>query len=189
MEIFIILLLISFSIEQIIKNGIYNIMNNNNYLQYRKRKLFICDYLKYPNTYFRVIKIDKYFNNSFYYIEEISSRYKLSINKNNDLLIPKKNKNNNRNDIWKIIKLKNNNYIIINIKGCYIKINKYNIICENITIEEPTQFNLKKIFEELNENAKEKEVICHVKTIDFLVSFYFFLENHFLLAIKLFSLV
>ena len=61
MNIYIILLFISFSEQQIIKNGVYNIMNNNNYLQHCKRKILNCGYLKYPNTFFRIIFFIKSF--------------------------------------------------------------------------------------------------------------------------------
>ena len=167
MNIYIILLFISFSEQQIIKNGVYNIMNNNNYLQHCKRKILNCGYLKYPNTFFRIYKINNNSNYSFYYIEDLFTRNKLSYIKNKELKISKKN---DKNNLWKFIKLKNNNYKIINKKGCYIKINKLNIICENIKEEEATLFNLFIIFEEVEENEKENMLI-EKEPIDVLIKY------------------
>ena len=149
-------LLFLFSAKQNIKDGVYNIMNNKYYLQYRKGQLLSCDYLKYPNTYFRINRKDKNDSNHSYFIEEIFTGYKLKYLNNKKIKISKKNNNNN---IWNFIKLKNNKYIIINKNQCYIKINKFNIICENITIEEATQFNFIKIFEEIKTNEEEKKLI------------------------------
>ena len=144
--------------KQNIKDGVYNIMDNKYYLQYRKGQLLSCEYLKYPNTYFRINRNDKNASNYFYFIEEIFTGYKLRYINNKKIKTSKKIDNNN---IWNFIKLRNNKYIIINKNQCYIKINKFNIICENITIEEATQFNIIKIFEEIKTNDIEKKLKGH----------------------------
>ena len=146
MNIFIILSLVSLSTQNFINQGVYIIMTNNNYLQYNRSKILISKYDKYPNTYFRINKSNKFKNNYFYYIEEIFTSRKLSFGKNKELIMSKKNDNNN---LWKFIKLKNKNYIIIKENKCFIKINKFNVVCKNMKINEAAQFNLMKIFEEI----------------------------------------
>ena len=116
---------------------------------------------------FKIYKINNNSNYSFYYIEDLFTRNKLSYIKNKELKISKKN---DKNNLWKFIKLKNNNYKIINKKGCYIKINKLNIICENIKEEEATLFNLFIIFEEVEENEKENMLI-EKEPIDVLIKY------------------
>jgi hypothetical protein len=82
--------------------------------------------------------------------------YKLRYINNKKIKISKKNDNNN---LWKFIKINKNNYVIMNKNDCYIKINKFNSNCENTTVEEATQFNLIKIFEEVKINQEEKKII------------------------------
>ena len=168
MNIYFIILFISFSIQEKIKDGVYNIMINNNYLQYSKGKILDCNYLRYPNTFFRINNnINNNSSNYFYFIEEIFTGNKLAYINNKNLKISKKNDNNN---LWKFIKLINNNYIIINKNECYIKIDKNNYICENISIDEATQFNLMKIYEEVKLSEKEKRII-EKEPIDILIKY------------------
>lgn len=58
----------------------------------------------------------------------------------------------------------------MNKNDCYIKINNFNSNCENTTVEEATQFNLIKIFEEVKINQEEKKII-EKEPIDVLIKY------------------
>ena len=168
----IIILYISFSIQIIIKNGVYNILYDKYYLQYFKRKIYNCDYFKYPNTFYRINKISNLTNESFYYIEEIFTKYKLIYLENKELIFKKKNNNTLSLSLWNVIKTKNNMYIFRNKNQCYIKVIKNNItICDNITIDDATQFNLIKIYEEVEENNIRDYQLIQKEPIDILIKY------------------
>ena len=168
----IIILYISFSIQIIIKDGVYNILYDKYYLQYFKRKIYNCDYLKYPNTFYRINKISNLTNESLYYIEEIFTKYKLIYLKNKELIFKKKDKNTLPLSIWNIIKIKNNYYILRNKNNCFIKVIKNNItICDNITIYDATKFNLIRIYEEVEENNIRDSELIQKEPIDILIKY------------------
>ena len=65
--IIILYILISFVIQKSIRNGVYNIINEQQYLSYYKKELFLS--FKFNiNTFFRIIKVLGYFNYSLYRI-------------------------------------------------------------------------------------------------------------------------
>jgi hypothetical protein len=167
----IISLLIYFTLQLDDESGVYNIiLKNLSYLEYYKRKIIICDFLKYPNTYFRINKISNNSNVSFYHIEEIYSKYKykLSYSENKELIVPKIE--NIECNLWNFIKLKNNDYIIKNKNNCFVKIKRHTIICENIPFEEATQFYLIKLYNEVKKDIKDN-ILLENEPIDVLIKY------------------
>ena len=186
--IFIIFLFISFSFQKEkdkINNGVYNIMWNNLYLQYYKRKIITCNILNHPSTFFRINKINNTFENYFYYIEEIYSIYrnKLSYNGQKELIIPKQNIF--ELSFWIFIKLENKKYIILNRNNCFVIVTKYNtFICDDIPLEKATQFDIIKIYEEVEENVKNNNII-EKEPIDVLIKLRSLKYLTFLFGIKI----
>ena len=169
MMIFIIFLII-LSKEIIIQNAVYNIIYENYYLNYENLTLQISDSLKEEiNSNFRIIST---INNSFYYIQHINTNLYLFTSKNitNILLIGLINENYDLG-CWNFIKTGNNKYKILNKNQCYIKIIKKKISCEKILLNEASEFNFIKIYEELNENDKLKEELIEKEPIDVLIKY------------------
>lgn len=109
---------------------------------------------------FRIKKITNYSNISFYYIEDVKTNLKLISSSDNKLkFFFKLKKIENNLDLWTFIEKKKNNYIIQNKNKCYLKVIKSNILCENIIFEEASDFELIKIYEEIEENKVYKELI------------------------------
>ena len=154
------------------EEAIYVIIYNNMYLNYENETLGISYFLREEiNSNFRIRKISDNLTISFYYIEHINTNLNLILLQNNSQQ-PKLKLINIKNELghWNFIKTSNNNYIIQNRDICYIKIRGFNINCEKIDIKESSQFNLIKIYEEVNENPLEKEII-EKEPIDVLIKY------------------
>ena len=164
-NIYIISLYISFSIQELLEEGVYNLLFGNYYLQYSKKKVIISDFFKHPSSYFCINKINK----EFYYLKIINTNYRLSYSENMELNFIQQKINNYTLTSWQFIKI-NNNYIIKNKDNCFIKITKFKINCEKVSIEEATQLNLIKLFEEVKENKKDNELI-EKEPIDALIKY------------------
>ena len=78
-------LCILLSIENKIKNGVFNIVSNDLYLYYSRRKIYVSNNI-YVTSFFRVIKINGNFKNTLYQIEDIETKKKLTVANNKDLL-------------------------------------------------------------------------------------------------------
>ena len=154
------------------KQAIYDFIYNNMYLNYENETLQISKFLKEnENSYFRICKTSDNCNISFYYIEHVKTDLNLILLKNNSQqlkleLINKKNELS----LWNIIKTKNNKYIFQNKNKCYLKINGFNITCKKIPIEESSQFNLIKIYEEEYDKQLDKTII-EKEPIDVLIKY------------------
>ena len=143
---FLVLLNIYLCAEDIIKGGVYNMEFQQYYLQHRKKEISLRESFRYPNTFFRIYKISKY---NYYYIENIINNFGMTYSKNNKILL---NKIKNESSLWEFNKINNNKYIIRNKNKCYIKIYKHRISCQNISLNEASEFILTKIYEENNVN-------------------------------------
>ena len=153
-NIFILSLFVSFSKQINIANGVYNLMMENFYLQYYKRKILIIDNPKHPNTFFRI----QFSSNNYYNIEEIYTKYQLIYLETKELIFT--NRKVEKCNLWTFIKANNNKYVIKNINNCYIKIKKSKNACEDIPMNKATQFNLIKIYNEiLIYNQTEKDIL------------------------------
>ena len=166
----ILLLFCNISNLKTIKSGVYNIISNNLYLFYNKRKLSLSKDYKHPNTLFRITKVKKINNETFYNIEEIYTKYKLIKSGENEIFFSKKT-----DDllIWSLIKLNENDIIIKNKKdNCYILIIDCKIICENISFSKITKFNLIKIYSEVDDTKIYKYYeLLNKEPIDVLIKY------------------
>ena len=108
-------------------------------------------------------------NFSYYYIEQIKTGYKLIYSNKTKLIYFNKRKNR-KTELWNIIKMENDLYIIQNNKKCYIIIINNKIFCENISLEKASQFYLIKIYEEVMENKLDNELI-NKEPIDVLIKY------------------
>ena len=162
-------LYIGCSNKEIIKNGIYNIMINNQYLFYKYRSLKISQHYNYPNTFFRIRMLKKTLNETFYNIEKISKKFKLTFLENKQLYFNKINDNLN---LWSFIKIGDNEYLIKNKNNCYIKVKESNIYCDNISIYNATKFLLFRIFSETKQNITDKDIkLLDEEPIDILTKY------------------
>ena len=157
--------------ESFIKNGVYNIVSNDLYLYYSRRKIFLSDNIL-ETSFFRLIKVKGNFENSLYQIEDIETKKKLAVSNNKDLVFIKQNNKMNNYIIWKFKKLEANAYLIENIQQCFVIINNLYISCEKVNPQEATKFNLIKIYNEVKENHKLiNSIILKNEPIDILIKY------------------
>ncbi len=175
MSVFIIIFLLNFNFyhQIFIKDGVYNIIINNYYLYYFKRKIYVTDIFKHPNTFFRIKKVVENLNDdkfeSFYHIEEIYTKYRLSYLENKDIIF---NKKSNYSYLWNIIKINNESFVFKNENNCYIKVNNFKVICDIIPLNKASKFDLSRIYFELNDeknNANKK--LINREPIDILIKY------------------
>jgi len=123
------------------------------------------------NSNFRIKKIINNTNISYYSIIHVNTNLILiySIDNMKNLFLDLINEKEEY-ALWNFIELENNNYIIHNKKNCYLKIKELNIICDNITMEEASQFNLIKIYEEISDNIINYKLI-EKEPIDVLIKY------------------
>ena len=142
--------------EESIINAVYNIfIDKTKYLNYNNNILQISKSEKYETK--SNFRIKKLLNNSFYEIEHINTNLKLSssLPPNIELI-----RSNNKDSIeWIFIETNYNKYIIQNKNKCYIKIIDTKLSCENININNATKFKIEKIYEEVNNNDEDIEII------------------------------
>ena len=151
-----------------LNNGIYNILFDKFYLYISGREIKLSEKFDCPKTFFRIIKVNKELKDDSYYIEEISSKYKLSYLDDNELILKK---NKNKHQLWKFIK-NNNNYKIKNINACYIKVNNLKLFCNNIHENNATEFQLIKIYNEVEEDSNiTNNDILEKEPIDIIIKY------------------
>ena len=167
------IIFIKLSIQTILQNGIYNLNYKNLIFNYENQTIQITYNLKEEiNSNFRIKEISNNKNISFYYIEHINTNLNLIYSINNtenllfDIIYGKEDL-----ALWKFIEIDNNNYKIKNKNGCYLKVKKFKIKCENITLNEASTFSLVKIYEELIDNInyeliQKEPVDALIKYID-----------------------
>ena len=148
-----------------IKDGVYNLVYNNDFFAYNNKKLILSNYIIHPNTYFRISNIDKYYN-----LEIINLDYKLSYSTKKNVIFISQNIDNNDLTLWNFIEIEKERYIIKNKNNCYLKINKLKITCENIPIQAARLINLIKIYEEVKESKIYNEII-EKEPIDILIKY------------------
>ena len=118
-------------------------------LNYSKHNIHLSENFQYPNTFFRIVKKFESSNNIFYNIEDIIFNSKLSYSENKSLILLRKY--NNR-QLWNLIKTNDNDYIIKNKNNCFCKVEKLNILCEDIPFHKASKFNIVKIYLEVEKN-------------------------------------
>ena len=148
---FIVFIYIYISEQKNIKNGVYNLIVDNLYLYYLKRKIYLYDIFKHPNTFFRIKRIYKNNNDTYFNIEEIYPNYKLGYLENKEVSFIKKKDDS---QLWKFILLNSTEFAIQNIEGCFIIINNFKFLCEKTYINQAARFKLTRIYSEIDEKAK-----------------------------------
>ena len=146
----IIILYINLTYQNIIENGVYDIINNNLHLNKIKNSIYLSKKFYYPNTFFRITKLDCEKNDYFYNIEDLETNSKLSCENNNELAL---NNKTDKSELWKLILINETNYLIENYNHYYLKIEKNKIICQLIPSKLATYFQLVKIY---SENLKDR---------------------------------
>ena len=165
--IILIIILILLTSQKNIRNGGYNIVSNDFYLYYYRRKIYLTEEFN-SNTLFRIIKINGNFNNTIYHIDDYESKYRLSISNNGDLIFRK----NTNDQLWNFKESENNSFIISNLQNCSLIINDLNVFCKNVSDDEATKFNLIKIFDAVSENIKSiNKNILNNEPIDILIKY------------------
>ena len=159
---------ICFSIQELFKNGVYNFLTNNLYLYNNKNKLILSNNFQYPNTFFR-LKKNKLLNDSFYSIEEIYSKSKLKFSENKELYFTHENIDFN---LWNFIEVNEKNFVIKNIKNCFLEIIQSKIFCVSIPFNEASRFKLVKIYSEINEKKNKNYYdLINQKPVDVLIKY------------------
>ena len=120
------------------------------------------------NCNFKIIKINLNLNISFYYINHVNTNLNLLYSQKNNINVHM----GDREELakWTFIEIGNNIYKIQNKNNCFIKISKKNITCENINLDSASEFNFIKIYEEVNENKSNNEII-EKEPIDVLIKY------------------
>ena len=163
------ILYVEYSCHKLVKNGVYTIFTNHHYLYGHDRNLIISENFKYSNTFFRIRMIYKILNNSFYTIERLSNKFKLTIIDNNKLYF---NKTKDYLGLWSFIKTGDDEYAIKNENQCYIHIVKYSVLCDSISIDQATKFSLFKIFSEVRQKiSKIDSKLLAEEPIDLLIKY------------------
>ena len=167
------IIIIKLTNEMIIKDAVYDFQYKNMYFNYENNILHISDNLEEEiNSNFRIKKILDNYNISFYFIEHINTNLNLMLSENNtkNIVLELINEKSNL-AYWNFIKTNNTNeYIIQNKNNCYIKIKEINITCENISLENASHFNIIKIYEEVNNNKNDIDLI-EKEPIDVLIKY------------------
>ena len=154
---------------KIIKNGIYNFISDDLYLFNNKTNLTLSYKFQYPYTFIRIKKAVKSENITFYYIENLHKKFKLSYLNDNELNFYQ---NNSNSFLWNFIEININKYAIKNKDNCFIKLIKLKAYCERITLNEASQFKLNKIYSEVKDNMNAKSMaILNREPIDILIKY------------------
>ena len=157
------------SSKNLIRNGIYNILINKQYLFYNYNNLSISKDFKYPNTFFRIRMVYKKGNTTFYNIEKLHKVFKLTYKKNKQLYF---NKTNNNLSQWTFIETENNEYIIKNKNNCYIKVYSFQFLCIIIPTQKATKFFFLRIFSEIKEHIAYNDLkLLDKEPIDVLIKY------------------
>ena len=172
MNSFILIIIITLSKVTNIENGVYDFQYKNMYFIYENNILQISNILNDEiDSNYRIRQISNNFNNSFYLIEHVKTKLNLMISKNNTNNIILKLMNEKEDlSYWNFIQINNHEYIIQNKNKCYIRIKEINIICDNISLNEASHFNITKIYEEVEDNIFDNELIEN-EPIDVLIKY------------------
>ena len=98
-------LFINISLQLTIKEGVYNLLWDNNYLKFDRKNVVISDTFIHPDTYFRIIKKNP--NYDYYYLQIIRKNFLLSCSSNKELIFINQKEKNNLTE-WKFIKAEKN---------------------------------------------------------------------------------
>ena len=144
-------------------------MIDNSYLYYYRRNISLSNDFKYPNTFFRIIMMDNLSNVTFYRIEELLKKFKLSYLNNTELNF---NMRNDDSHLWNLIEINDKKYIFHNKNNCYIKVQKSAIVCANINYKKAAQFKIVRLFSEVKNNKSPYNLeLLKKEPIDVLIKY------------------
>ena len=156
--------------QQKVKNGVYNIITNNLYLNSYQGNIILSDKFNI-NTFFRIRKIARFYNDTLYKIEKTDLYNRLVYAKDKELIF---DKFKTFFDLWYIKKVNNESYIFKNIKNCYIIIINFHIYCNYIPEIQASKFKLIKIYNEVKKKEKFNIInneILRNEPIDILIKY------------------
>ena len=110
---------ISITNQNLIKNGVYNILSDDLYLKNYKNTLSVSKKFSYPNTFIRIVNKQGNYNKNYYLFELIKSNLKLTYSQRDKIIF---SDDNNNLDLWNIIKINHDSFLIKNKNNCFIKI-------------------------------------------------------------------
>ena len=112
------------------------------------------------------MKLKKYFNDAFYYIETIFTKNKLSFLESKELCFKKQNNDFN---LWNFININDDYFVIQNKANCFVKVDNFKVICDKIHIHKATRFKLIHIYFEVNQKNNSK--ILDKEPIDIFIKY------------------
>jgi len=142
---------ISITNQKLIKNGVYNILSDDLYLKNYKNTLGVSKKFSYPNTFIRIVKKRGNYDKNYYLFELIKSNLKLTYSQRDKIIF---SYDNNNLDLWNIIKINHDSFLIKNKNNCYIKISELNVFCVDINPELATKFKFINIYHEVNQKKQ-----------------------------------
>ena len=162
-------ILISVVFQKNLKNGVYNILIENQYIAYKKKEIYLSNNFN-KNTFLKIAKVSVYFNKILYKIEQIESSNKMIYLKNGEISF---SSNINYLELWKIIKTNKETYIIENINKCYIVIKNNKIYCQYISENIASQFIFINIYKEVKKHTDNNinDEILKNEPIDILIKY------------------
>ena len=131
----------------------------------------MSEYFDYPYSYYRIIKLKANKSEIFYNIEAMETNYKLSYLENKEVIL---NNNIDNCQLWKLIQIKENNYVIENYNHCFLSIKKNRLICELIPFDSAPIFQILKIYTEYVKDEKinlQAKLILEQEPIDVLIKY------------------
>ena len=163
-----IIIYIFFSTQKKIKNGVYIIVVKEYYLCYYKRKIYVSSTF-HINNFFRITKKEINLIETFYNIEPTEKKIELSVTETKNLMFSNED---GIHQLWNIIKVDEDNFIIKNIDNCFVLIDGVNVFCQDIPDYKATKFKFIKIYNEDNENTNYKKYeLINKEPIDILIKY------------------
>ena len=166
-----IIIYINLTFQKKIKNGVYNIISKNLYLYFYKGKIALSENFAYPNTFFRINFFKKTPETIFYIIQEIETNELLTPLETREISLDKKITDS---QLWQILEINENNYVLKNYNNCYVKIDNKRVFCDIINIENASNFLFTLIYEgqkEKEKNNTKKLELLNKEPIDILIKY------------------
>ena len=151
------------------KNGVYNLVSNDLYLENDRNTLSVSKKFSYPSTFIRIVRIQGNYNDNYVLIQSIISNLNLQYSKKDKIIF---SNDTNNFDLWNIIKISNESVIIKNKNNCFIKIYELNVFCVDNGLDLATKFKLINIYCEVNHNKKLNNIkLIKNEPVDVLIKY------------------
>ena len=149
--------------EDIIKEAVYNIIYKDLYFKNHNQKFQLSKSSKAEvNSNFRIKKAKNNTQEPYYYLQNLKNNKILILSENNEVQFIEFLEDDKKYLAhWNFIKWKQKSYIIGNSNNCFLKLIKFILKCENITMDEATKFDLVEIYEEVEIKELENRTGIH----------------------------